>query len=109
MRRVVPTAFPADPLALDARSFGATLRAARTASGLTLVDAAATLGISKQTLSDLETGRASIGLATALRVAQGLGVGVLALTAGEREAVRREIRAARDGGGSGASDGEGPA
>ena len=98
MRRVVPTHFPSDPLLKDAATFGAAIRAARTGAGMTLADAAMTLGISKQTLSDLEKATASVGLATALKVAHELGVAVFASPAGDREPVRRFIIGARQPG-----------
>lgn len=91
MRRVIPTAFPPDPLCSDAASLGAAIRAARTSSGLTLVEAAMVLGISKQTLSDLETGTGTVNLATALRAAHELGVSVFAVGSEHREPVRRLI------------------
>lgn len=62
---------------------------------MTLVDAALTLGVSKQTLTDLETAKASVGLATALRVAKELGVAVFAVPSPEREPVRRLILSSR--------------
>lgn len=99
MRRIIPTPVPDDPLVTDAAALGRAIRAARTASGLTLVDAAAVLGIAKQTLSDLETARVSVGLALALRAAQALGVSVFAVPTAEQEPLRRMIRqvhAARD-------------
>jgi len=100
MRRVVPTPFPADSLVADAAVFGAMIRAARTSSGMTLADAAMTLGVSKQTLSDLETAKASVGLTIALRVASELGVAVFAVPSAEREPVRRLIVSVRaDAGG----------
>ena len=95
MRRVVPTPSLHDPLVADAATFGAAIRAARTATGMTLVDAAVTMGISKQTLSDLEMAKASVGLATALSVARELGVAVFAVPASEREPVRRLITNSR--------------
>lgn len=93
MRRVTPVSPAADPLVPDAAAFGAAVRAARTAAGLSIADAAALLGIAKQTLSDLETARASVGLATALAAARELGVAVFALPAAEREPARRALRA----------------
>lgn len=98
MKRVVPTPEPADPLIHDVAAFGAAVRAARTATGMTLADAALMLGIAKQTLSDLETARASVGLATALKVARELGVTVLAVPAREREWARRLIVGGREQG-----------
>lgn len=95
MRRVVPTPFPSDPLLKDAAAFGAAIRAARTGAGMTLADAAMTLGIAKQTLADLEKASASVGLAMALKVARELGVAVFATPAADREPVRRLIIGAR--------------
>ena len=97
MRRVVPTKFPSDPLLKDAATFGAAIRAARTAAGMTLADAAMTLGISKQTLSDLEKATASVGLSIALKVARELGIAVFAAPAADREPVRRMILNTRTG------------
>ncbi|MES2530074.1 MAG: helix-turn-helix transcriptional regulator [Pseudomonadota bacterium] len=100
---MIPTARPADPLVADAAAFGAAVRAARTGSGMSLADAALLLGIGKQTLSDLETARASVGLATALKVGRELGVAVFAVPAHDREWVRRLVidgreQSVRDGG-----------
>lgn len=95
MRRVVPTPFPQDPLVKDAAQFGAAVRAARTAAGMTLADAAQTLGVSKQRLADLETAKASVGLITALHIARELGVALFAVPADDREPVRRLILNAR--------------
>lgn len=92
MKRVVPFPPPTDAWAPDPATFGQAIRAARTAAGLTLIDAAATLGISKQTLGDLEKATGSVGLATALRVAKELGVGVFVVQPFERETTRQALR-----------------
>jgi len=91
MKRVVPSLAPTDPLTLDPQSFGQAIRAARTAAGMTLVDAAAMMGVSKQTLSDLEKATGSVGLAIALKVARELGVGVFAVQPTQREAARQAL------------------
>lgn len=91
MKRVVPSSPPTDPLTLDPPTFGQAIRAARTAAGMTLVDAAAMMGVSKQTLSDLEKATGSVGLAIALKVARELGVGVFAVQPTQREAVRQAL------------------
>lgn len=91
MKRVVSSPPPSDPLTLDPPSFGQAIRAARTAAGMTLVDAAAMMGVSKQTLSDLEKATGSVGLAIALRVARELGVGVFAVQPTQREAARQAL------------------
>jgi len=91
MKRVVPSSAPVDPWMQDPQSFGQAIRAARTAAGMTLVDAAAMMGVSKQTLGDLEKATGSVGLAIALRVARELGVGVFAVQPGRREAARQAL------------------
>jgi len=91
MRKVVPTPFPSEPLVADSVVFGRAIRAARTNAGMTLADAAVTLGVSKQTLADLETAKASVGLGIALRIARELGVAVFVAPSSEREVVRRAI------------------
>lgn len=95
MRRVVTTHFPSDPLLKDAAMFGTAIRAARTRAGMTIADAALSLGIARQTLADLERARASVGLAIALQVARGLGVAVFVVPPEEREQTRRLIVAER--------------
>lgn len=92
MKRVVPSPIPSDPWVPDPEAFGRAIRAARTASGMTLVDAAATMGISKQTLGDLEKATGSVGLSIALRVARELGVGVFIAQPNDREAMRQALR-----------------
>lgn len=91
MKRVVPTPAPVDPWVQDPVLFGQAIGAARTASGMTLMDAAAAMGISKQTLSDLEKATGSVGLAIALRVARELGVGVFAVQPAQRWAARQTL------------------
>lgn len=79
MRRVVPIPFPASPQVPDAAAFGLLIRAARTRRGWSLAEAAARLGVSKQTMFDLERARAAVGLPLALRAAHELGLTMLAL------------------------------
>lgn len=92
MKRVVPTLAPSDPLTHDAVAFGQAIRAARTAAGMTLVDAAAALAVSKQTLCDLERATGSVGLVLALKIARELGVGVFAVQPSQREPARQALR-----------------
>lgn len=56
-----------------------------------MIDAAAMMGVSKQTLGDLEKATGSVGLAIALRVARELGVGVFAVQPPQREAARQAL------------------
>lgn len=75
MRKVKPEPFP-DPLIRDAIAFGQAVRAARTGAGISLEAAAQALGISKATLGDLEGGKGTVALGTALRVARDVGAAV---------------------------------
>lgn len=93
MRRVVAASPPADPAVVDAKAFGAMVRAARTHSGMTLEDAALSIGIAKQTLANLETGKSAVGLETALRAAHQFGVAIFAVPASQREPARNAIAA----------------
>lgn len=94
-RRVVPTAFPTAPQLTTCEELGAAVRAARTASGLTLEEAALAVSIAKQTLGDLEAGKPTVGLGIALRVAQALGVSLFIAPAGEAEQIAQLIHEAR--------------
>ena len=95
VRRVVPQPFPEDPVVGSIADFGAAVRAARTSCGLTLEQAAMTIGVAKQTLQDLERGTASVRLELALRIARELGVAVFATPATEREQAARLLRSLR--------------
>jgi len=88
MRRVVALPFP-DPIVRDALGFGEAVRASRTSAGLSLTDAALALGISKDTLGNLERGQGGVNLSTALRVARDLGVELLAVPISENMAAAR--------------------
>ena len=94
-RRVVPTAFPTAPQLRTCDELGAAVRAARTASGLTLEEAALAVSIAKQTLGDLEAGKPTVGLGIALRVAQALGVSLFIAPAGAAEQIAQLIHEAR--------------
>jgi DNA-binding XRE family transcriptional regulator len=96
MRRVVATAFPDDPHLPDSEAFGRFVRAARTRSGMTLEDAALAVGVAKQTLQDAETGKPTVGLGLALKIAQALGVALFAVPAEEKERSRRRLTEGND-------------
>jgi len=64
---------------------------------MTLSDAALVLGIARQTLTNLETGKASVSLDTALRAAHEFGVSVLAVPGGHRELVQRALALVSNG------------
>lgn len=94
MRHVVPVPFPTDPVAMSATDIGRFARAARTQSELTLEGAALALGVSKQTLQDLETGKPTVGLGLTLRILEGLGVVLFAQPAELKERARRRLAGA---------------
>ena len=97
MRKVIALPFPDTPIIEDCRAFGRFVRAARTQSGMTLADAALAVGVAKQTLQDLETGEASVGLSLALKTAQALGVAVFASPAQDKARnARRLMEGQRD-------------
>ena len=94
MRTVVPQPFP-DPTVRDAEGFGKAVRAARTMSGIRLEDAASALGLSKQTLADIERGAGTVALGTAIRVARELGVALLATPISAHFDAARGLQSAR--------------
>lgn len=93
MKRVKPLPPPTDLVVPDSQAFGASIRVARCAAGMTLSEAALLLGIARQTLINLETAKSSVSLETALRAAREFGVSILAVPAGQRETVRRALSA----------------
>lgn len=96
MRRIPSSSAPAeDPLVRTSAELGAAIRLARRAAGMSIADAALQLGIAKQTLSNLETAKGSVGVGTALRAANEFGVALFAVPAAQRELVRRAIKAAQ--------------
>jgi DNA-binding XRE family transcriptional regulator len=91
MRTVTPKPFPSDLELRSAKQLGIAVRASRTQAGLTLADAALTLGVAKQTLSNLELGKPSVGLGLALEIAAGLGVTLFMVPASAREQTRMRL------------------
>lgn len=92
MKRVVKIPFPSDPLIADPGMLGTAVRAARTEQGLTIEEAAMTIGIAKQTLSDIETGKPSVSWGIVLKVAGELGVSLFAAPSRDRDRIQRLIR-----------------
>jgi transcriptional regulator with XRE-family HTH domain len=92
MKTVKPTSFPPSPELLNTKQFGDAVRAARTATGMTLMDAAMSVGVAKQTLSDLEKGKASIGLGIAFKVAAQLGVSLFVFPKQARSQVLKQLK-----------------
>lgn len=102
MRTVVPTSPPVDPVVTDAQALGAAIRAARTGARVTVLEAAAAIGVSRQTFVNIETGKGAVALPIVLRAAAELGVTLLAVPSADRDVVRRAILDARRGAGDGA-------
>lgn len=96
MRRVVREPFP-DPMIRDALAFGQAVRAARTAAGISLETAAEALGISKATMSDVESGKGTVALGTALRAARDLGVACFATPLASHLEASRALQDLRSG------------
>jgi transcriptional regulator with XRE-family HTH domain len=94
MKRVVKVPFPSDPLIAAPGMLGIAIRAGRTEQGLTIEEAAMTIGIAKQTLSDIEAGKPTVGLGIVLKVAGDLGVSLFVAPARDRERIQSLIRGA---------------
>ncbi len=91
MKKVKPTPFPGNPVLADAKVLGSAVRAARTAAGMTLAEAAMSIGVAKQTLSNLEAGKPGVGLGLSLKIAQALGLGLVVLQRHQQERVCQTI------------------
>lgn len=92
MRTVKKTPFPTQLQMSSAKELGVAMRSARTAAGFTLASAAQALGISKQTLSDLELGTGTVTLGIAFQVLNTLGVSMFVTPAGESTRARRALQ-----------------
>lgn len=92
MRRVIATTFPEEPLVSAPNQLGAAIRAARTAAGLSLADAATALGVGKHTLSRVELATGDVGFDLVLRIANGLGVAIFIIPFAQKEQARRFLR-----------------
>ncbi|QQZ28676.1 helix-turn-helix domain-containing protein [Thiothrix subterranea] len=73
-RPLTPLPTPQQSGALTPELLGQFIRAKRTQSGLRIDDAAALLGVAKDTLSKLERGHHGAQLGTLLQVLNGLGI-----------------------------------
>jgi transcriptional regulator with XRE-family HTH domain len=92
VKTVKPTPFPSNPELRNPKQLGDAVRAARTASGLTLIDAALSVGVAKQTLSDLENGKPTVGLGIALDIAAQLGVSLFVFPKQARSRVLNQLK-----------------
>lgn len=95
MPKIKPTPFPSEKQVTDAAVLGAAVRSMRTQSGLTIEEAALTIGVAKQTLSDLETGKPTVGLGLALKIAKELGVALFVVPSVDAAGVNRLLGASR--------------
>ena len=91
MKRVVPTSFPSDPFLDSPMTLGSAIRSARTQAGIRLEDAAMTIGVSLQTLVDIEAGKPGVSIGKILQVANGLGVSLFVIPQSQREIARRRL------------------
>lgn len=92
MKRVIKVPFPSDPLIADPKVLGTAIRAGRTEQGLTIEEAAMTIGIAKQTLSDIEAGKPSVSLGLVLKVASELGISLFIAPTRDRDRIQSLIR-----------------
>lgn len=92
MRTVKPTAFPKNPELTSPRQLGEAVRAARTKAGMTLEVAALSLGLAKQTLSDIELGKETVGIGNVLRAATGLGVTLFVFPAEDKSLIQHRLK-----------------
>lgn len=92
MKTVRKVHFPTELQVTSAKQLGQALRAARTAGGFTLAGAAQALGVSKQTLSDLELGTGTVTLGLVFQALNALGVSVFVTPAHESMRVRRALK-----------------
>lgn len=84
-RPLTPLPTPQQSGALTPEMLGQFIRAKRTQSGLRIDDAAALLGVAKDTLSKLERGHHGAQLGTLLQVLNGLGITLTVETWAEGE------------------------
>jgi transcriptional regulator with XRE-family HTH domain len=91
MKRVVPTSFPNDPFLNSPITLGSAIRSARTQAGIRLKDAAMAIGVSLQTLVNIEAGKPGVSIGKILQVANGLGISLFVIPQSQREIARRRL------------------
>ncbi|KPC53738.1 helix-turn-helix domain-containing protein [Amantichitinum ursilacus] len=91
MRKVKALPFPTKPDIDSADDIGRFIRAARTASGITLEMAALHLGVSKQTLSDIELGKATVGIGLVLHAAREFGLSLMCVSSKQRALLKHQL------------------
>lgn len=73
-KRIIVTSKPDQKNRLNEKSLGQWLRFVRTSVGLTIEDAAALAGVSKQSFSDLEHGKSGCRLGITIKILDSLGI-----------------------------------
>jgi transcriptional regulator with XRE-family HTH domain len=91
MKQVKPTPFPANPVLSDPGVLGHAVRAARTEAGMTLAEAAMSIGVAKQTLSNLENGQAGVSLGLVLKITEALGLSLAVFARHQQDKVSQTI------------------
>ena len=101
MARTLPKPIDSQsPVATDLQALGLLIRNRRAHSGLRIDDAAALVGVSKETLSRLENGRA-VSTDKLMAVAQGLG---LTFIVTNKSLASKAVRAMEEGAGMKGAD-----
>ncbi|MEB0140016.1 MULTISPECIES: helix-turn-helix domain-containing protein [unclassified Undibacterium] len=92
MKKVTKTVSPYSSHIADVETLGHFIRAQRTAEGLTIEQAALSIGIAKQTLADLEKGKSTVGIGIVLRIVSDLGLNLFVADKQDSKAVTDFIR-----------------
>lgn len=89
MPKIVAKPFPQQKQLIDPMTLGEAVRSVRTQSGLSIEQAALVIGVAKQTLSDVEAGKPTVGLGLALKIANELGVSIFVAPKTEQDRINR--------------------
>lgn len=91
MKRVVKISFPKESCVDGPLSLGKAIRAARTGQGMSIEEAAMVMGMAKQTLCNIEAGKATVAFGIVMHVANELGVSLFMAPTMERDRIRHFI------------------
>lgn len=91
MKKVVAIPFNEDTEIRSAKDLGDAIRAARTQSEMTLENFAIAIGLSKQTLSDIELGKTTVNIGNVMLAAKGAGICMFAFPTNDRELVKFKL------------------
>jgi transcriptional regulator with XRE-family HTH domain len=91
MKKIRKADWPKDPFITSMSDVGLAIKAARTQANLRMVDTAMLVGVSIQTLVDIEAGRPGVSFGKVLQVANSLGVSFFVLPARKRNLLRNLI------------------